>query len=63
MPTPDQRRLMLWLPIAAVTALGILWLSWPRAVAVDFARVTLGPIEETVSDRRDETSNPQWLLR
>ncbi len=50
MPTATQRRLALWLPIAAVTAVVILWLAWPRAVAVDFARVVTGPIEVSVSD-------------
>ncbi len=62
MPTPDQRRLLLWLPIAAVTALGILWLSWPRAVAVDFARVTLGPIEETVSDEGETRVKEAYVV-
>ena len=62
MPTPDQRRLMLWLPIAAITALGILWLSWPRAVAVDFARVTLGPIEETVSDEGETRVKEAYVV-
>jgi HlyD family secretion protein len=50
MPTATQRRLTFWLPIVSVTALGLLWLFWPRAVAVDFARVTTGPIEVSVSD-------------
>jgi HlyD family secretion protein len=50
MPTATQRRLTFWLPIVGVTALGLLWLFWPRAVAVDFARVAAGPIEVSVSD-------------
>ena len=50
MPTATQRRLAFWLPIAAVTALAIAWLFWPRAVAVDFARIVVGPIEVSVSD-------------
>ena len=50
MPTAHQRRLGLWLSIGAVTLLTLLWLFWPRAVAVDFARVAVGPLQVSVSD-------------
>ncbi|MCC7330710.1 MAG: HlyD family efflux transporter periplasmic adaptor subunit [Gammaproteobacteria bacterium] len=62
MPTATQRRLALWLPIAAATVLGILWLSWPRAVAVDFARVAAGPIEETVSDEGETRVKEAYVV-
>lgn len=45
-----RRRLSLWLPLVLATALALLWLFWPRAVAVDFAAAGRGPIEVTVSD-------------
>jgi HlyD family secretion protein len=50
MPDARERRLLFWLPIVAVTALVLLWLFWPRAVAVDFVTVARGPLEVSVSD-------------
>jgi HlyD family secretion protein len=50
MPDVKDRRLLFWLPIVAVTALALLWLFWPRAVAVDFVTVARGPLEVSVSD-------------
>lgn len=50
MPTPRERRLLFWLPMAAAVALAVLWLFWPRAVPVDFATAARGPLQVSVSD-------------
>ncbi len=50
MPTARERRLVFWLPVAGVTVVALVWLLWPRAVAVDFAMAGPGPLEVSVSD-------------
>jgi HlyD family secretion protein len=50
MPTPRERRVLFWLPMAAAVVLVLLWLFWPAAVPVDFATVARGPLQVSVSD-------------
>lgn len=39
-----------WIISAALVLTGIVWLAWPRPVAVDIATVTKGPMEVTIDD-------------
>lgn len=62
MQDATRRRLGLWLPIIAGTAALILWLLWPRAVAVDFVRASRGPIEVSVSDEGETRISDVYLV-
>ena len=48
--TANRRRLIMWSAIAALVAIGLILAFWPRALAVDIATVTPGPMILTVGD-------------
>jgi HlyD family secretion protein len=50
MPDARTRRLLFWSPWVLATLLALVWLFWPKAVAVDFAIAARGPLQVTVSD-------------
>jgi HlyD family secretion protein len=50
MPDARTRRLLFWLPWVLATLVALVWLFWPKAVAVDFATAARGPLQVTVSD-------------
>ncbi len=45
-----KRRLMFWLPLLLALLGGLIWLFYPRAIAVDLAQVVRGPLQVTISD-------------
>jgi HlyD family secretion protein len=50
MATVARRRLLFWLPLAALLALALAWLLRPQPVPVDFAVLARGPLRVTVVD-------------
>ncbi len=50
MATAATRRIILWTPIALALAAALIWLFWPKPVAVDLGEVQLGALQVTVND-------------
>lgn len=48
--TPNVRRAALWSVLGLLVAAAIAWSFWPRAVEVDIATVTRGPMRVAVAD-------------
>lgn len=50
MASAATRRMVLWTPIVIAVAAALIWLFWPKPVAVDLGEVQLGALQVTVND-------------